>query len=237
MVYIYKNVKPNTGSKLRQVGKYLAGHVGILAIAVGVLLLTVYGLSFIKKHGATTGYAPIPQSNVVVTTSNMAPSEKHITPDTSTYVVPASQPRKISIPEINVESLVQKVGRTKDNAIAVPTSIYTVGWYTESVLPGSKGLSIIDGHINGVYNPGIFYNLQKVSVGSKILIEFGDKSTKTFEVVEKRQLPENQTAAYMYSHKSDIDSQLNIVTCGGTYNKSIKSYNDRVVVVTKLLGD
>jgi sortase (surface protein transpeptidase) len=181
-----KNAKYNHKNRLVAAQALLKRNRGILLIMIGVFVLIFYGVSILKKHTATSGTAPLPSASITITASNSTPSERKIPTDTSAYVVPATQPRKILVPEIGVEGLIQKVGRTNKNAIAVPSSIYIAGWYVDSVLPGQKGLSIIDGHINGTYNPGIFYNLQNLTIGDKFMIEFGDYSKKTFEVVDKK---------------------------------------------------
>ncbi len=209
--------------------------VSILCILAAVLCLAVAGVLLFNRFKATTGKAEPPKPGQTITEDVTSPSEVKLSQkDRDSYNVPADQPRSISLPDIGASGLVQRVGLTKQNAVATPASIYFAGWYINSVLPGEAGLSIIDGHVSGTYNDGIFKRLKDLKRGQTVIVEFGDKSTRTFEVVSVTTLPESKTAAALFARQRGIAKQLNLVTCGGKFNRKTQSYADRVVVVTKL---
>jgi LPXTG-site transpeptidase (sortase) family protein len=89
--------------------------------------------------------------------------------------------------------------------------------------------------VSGRYENGIFYDLKKLKIGDTFQIEFGDKSLKTFEVVDSKQLPESDSAEFLFQKNSDIKEQLNLITCGGNFNKDSQQFADRVVIVSKLI--
>src|SRR5690606_20681240 len=49
-------------------------------------------------------------------------------------------PKKITIPSIEVDAFIQKVGIDQNNNIAVPTHLFVTGWFIESARPGTTGL-------------------------------------------------------------------------------------------------
>ncbi len=213
----------------------LASPRRTLVVLVGLILVSVGMFVLIKRFILTTGPATIPTETA---TSTNDPEEKKPTDDQfANYTVPADQPRSIRIDSIGVHGLLQRVGVDSNNAIAVPTNINFGGWYVGSKLPGSKGLSIIDGHVQGRYNDAIFKNLHNSKVDTVVEIEFGDKSIKKFRVVEVKTLPEAESTSFLFLHNPDIASQLNLITCAGKFDESTDKYPDRVIVTTKLVNE
>ena len=203
-------------------------------LMASLLLIGFSGHSFLIKQQKTSGVVQLEPSTTVVAEDVQEPEEKK--PDTTQeYSVPAGQPRRIIIPSIKTDGFIQKVGLTSQNAVAVPNNIHVAGWYINSVVPGAKGLSIIDGHVSGKYENAIFYNLKKLKKGDTFQIEFGDKSLKTFEIVETKQLPESESAEFLFKKNKDIKEQLNLITCGGNFSKDSQQFADRVVIVSKLV--
>jgi sortase (surface protein transpeptidase) len=157
------------------------------------------------------------------------------TSDPAPFNYSPDQPKTIDIPAIGVSAYIQKVGLRKNNSIGVPSNIHLAGWFTQSVRPGDVGLSIIDGHVQGTYKPGIFADLGKLKKDDVIIITFGDNSQKSFAVMRVDTLPLQKASEALLAHDPKIKNQLNLVTCAGEYVEKLKSYDQRVVVVTKLV--
>lgn len=209
--------------------------LGSTVLSIGVLLLFCGGVILVNRYLKTHGTVALPSPDQTVTSAQGEPEESK--PDQSTideYSVPADQPRSIRINSVEVYGLIQKIGITDDNAMAVPSNIHFAGWYTGSVKPGEKGLSIINGHVLGRYTDAIFKQLVNVKVGDEIEIEFGDKSVKKFIAVEIITVAADKASSRLFTPKKGIKAQLNLITCGGKYDASSKSYADRVIVVAKL---
>lgn len=202
--------------------------LGSILLAIGTYLSARNYLSSHKK-------ATLPNNKTVVTASTSAPSETKPNPEAvSQYTVPADQPRSVIISSVGISGLIQKVGLTTDNSVAVPTNIYYAGWFTNSVKPGDTGLSIIDGHVSGVYHDAIFKNLYKVNIKDIIEIEFGDGSIKKFQVVDRKVLPKDQSSDYLFTKNPTIESQLNLITCTGKFDKDTATFDKRVVIISTL---
>lgn len=201
-----------------------------MVVALGLLSYGGWGLW--QRYSAT--HAPTPTIPAeVVTRSTDTPEETPPACDDS-YKVPAHEPRKIEIPSIGVSGCIQKVGVDEKNAIAVPTNIHVAGWYINSPLPGEKGVSVIDGHVLGQYDDAIFAGLKNVKAGDMIRIEFGDSSKKEFLVEDSHSYPVNEVMDHLFSPLEGIDSQLTLITCGGTFDRTSQTYDQRIIVRAKL---
>jgi len=204
-------------------------------LIVGVLLLIIGALVFVHRYYKTHGVPTLPVPDQTITSNTGEPEESKPAANVmAQYSVPAGQPRSIRINSIGVYGLIQKVGTTKNDAMAVPSNIHFAGWYTGSAIPGNSGLSIINGHVLGRYGDAIFRQLAKVKSSDEIEIEFGDHGIKKFEVVETITLPAGISTARLFTQNADIPAQLSLITCTGKFDKVSQSYTDRVIVIAKL---
>lgn len=198
----------------------------LVVLAVGLILVSV-GLNAVGRW-YNLRHAGVPASHTVATTSSDKPSEQ---PVPSSYSVPADKPLSIELPTIRAKGFIQQVGVDGKNQIVAPGNVHMAGWYTGSVLPGDNGLSIIDGHVNGVYAKGVFANLAKLKTGDSFTVTFGNKHTKSFKVTDKKIVTTEAANTVLYERSNSIASQLNLVTCGGRYDKATRTYDQRVIVV------
>lgn len=189
-----------------------------------------YGLW--QKYHTTHAAHPIISTHVL-DSSTATPDETP--PPCDNYSVSASQPRRIILPSINASGCIEKVGLDKNGAIGVPNNVYLAAWYTRTVLPGDLGLSLIDGHVQGHYAPGIFQHLANLKAGDTFQIEFGDHSTRLFAVVSIHAYSPTDVASKMLQPDPTIKQQLNLITCGGTFDTTSKEYTQRILVISKLV--
>lgn len=202
----------------------------LLVIALGLIFYG--GLVLWERYQATHKKSPTINQQAITNSANDPDETK---PDCDNYKVAPDKPRKIIMPNINIDGCIMQVGIDQHGAIAVPNNIHLAGWYTNSPLPGSRGVSIIDGHASGKYNPGIFKKLEELNKGDRFRIEFGDKTTKTFEIVDIQKLSVEETTKNMYQQISSVESQLNLITCGGNYDSKKNQFEKRILVVSKLV--
>lgn len=203
-----------------------------LVLLLCSILLFIYAFVQLKeRHAAVSSVPRLPSATDVIRTDIGEPEESK--PETRDYSVSADQPRRILLPTIVAEGIIQKVALTADHAIAVPSNVNFAGWYTESAKPGEQGLSIIDGHVSGRYTDGVFKNIHKLRAGDNFSVEYGDLRLVNFEVIEVKSLPESESLSYLLEKRQAIDGQLNLITCGGKFNKQTSTFADRVIVVAK----
>lgn len=175
-----------------------------------------------------------PQPADVITYSTDRPVEEKPATDYQ-WRGAAEDPKYIAISSIDAEGYVQSVGVDQHREIATPNNIHMAGWFVESVRPGQKGLAIIDGHLNGRLNDGIFRRLGSVKPGAKIVITFGSGEKKTFRVKTVSTVPAKDAAAVLFSQDPKVTSQLNLITCTGTFDWESRKYADRVIVTAELI--
>lgn len=168
----------------------------------------------------------------VITQSTDDPDETPIDKDNFDWKGKATDPKYISLPTIKGEGFLQKVGIDQRKEVGVPTNVHLAAWFSKSSLPGEKGLSIIDGHVDGKSQPGVFKNLGKLKVGQRFTIEFGNEKKTTFVVRKVSTVDEDKAASVLFSADLGVMSQLNLITCGGTYDKKARHYKQRIIVAS-----
>ncbi len=196
----------------------LTGVVALAILAAGVA-------AYVLLH-----HKPAPHTEVI-THSVDNPSEAAVS---ASYSVPDNRPLEITIAKRGIQGKVQNVGVDQHGAIAAPNNVNLAGWFVDSVLPGQKGLSIIDGHVDGISQKGIFHDLSKVQQGDEVTIAFGGGTTYTYSVFKVQSVKSEDATKVLFEQDPTVKSQLNIITCTGTYDKTAKTYNQRVVVYAKL---
>lgn len=143
---------------------------------------------------------------------------------------PAAYPARIVIQAIQVDAVIESVALTSDGAVGAPARPADAAWFTASPAPGKNGNAIIDGHFGWSKGmPAVFDKLHAIHAGDPILVEGSDHATHTFVVRTLRTYHEGEDASAVF-HAADGGAHLVLITCGGTWNKTAKSYSDRLVV-------
>ncbi len=176
----------------------------------------------------TSDYVPAP----VVTYSTETPEEKLPVDAGYSWKGQKNDPKRIVISKIGVDSLVQNVGVDQNQQIAVPNNIHIAGWFIDSVRPGESGLSIIDGHVNGVSSDeGVFKRLNELAEGDTVQIIMGDDSVVDFKVYSNQEIATADSASVLYSQVPEIENQLNLITCTGNFDRTVRQYDKRQITV------
>ncbi|MGB5567514.1 MAG: class F sortase, partial [Acidimicrobiia bacterium] len=137
-------------------------------------------------------------------------------------------PTSISIEGIGVAGApVIDVGVEENGDMEIPGAD-SVGWYRFNPTPGEPGSSVLAAHISYNGEPGVFRYLDDVEIGERVVVTFDDGTSTEFEIIElaqydKQELPDDRVFA------KDGDPVLTLITCGGDFNRSLRSYEDNVV--------
>lgn len=168
-----------------------------------------------------------------------APSAVKLTPKAiATYTVPASYPKFLAIPSINIPNTpVVPLGLLASGAIATPDNIYETGWYTGSSKPGQSGAMFIYGHVSSWTADGIFYNLKKLVPGNFVSITRGDNKVFKYKVISTKIYPYNNVNMQQVLSPVDANTPgLNLMTCTGQVISGTSEFNERLVVFTSLVS-
>lgn len=197
--------------------------IGIVAVVL-LLVGTTTAWYVLNRHKT-----PAP-----ITYSTDQPDETRPNKDSFRWHGRSEDPKYISLPSIQTEGFIQNVGVDQRQQVAVPTNIHIAGWFTNSVLPGQNGLSIIDGHLDGRRDKGIFNRLGDLKENDEFTIEFGNGETKVFRVRQVSTMPTEEANSLLFSQNPNIRQQLTLITCGGNFDQQSRQYEERVLVVAEL---
>lgn len=179
-----------------------------------------------------------PVQTTATTPIIITPTSSPLTTTPSLPVNGTGTPSRLNIPKINVDASVLALGLATSGVMEIPSNVYDVSWFTGSPRPGEKGSSIITGHVaqirGGVMTkPGVFIDLNKLSVGDKLYVIDDKGESNTFVVRESRLYDPLADASSVFS-SDDNNAHLNLITCDGIWNPGEQSYSKRLVVFTEL---
>jgi sortase (surface protein transpeptidase) len=149
----------------------------------------------------------------------------------------ASIPVTIDIPAIDVHSAVIPIGTAPDGTLAVPhpgPDLNKAAWYTNSVTPGQDGPSVIEGHIDSVQGPSVFYELGAVRPGDRVDITRTDGSRTVFTVNAVRSYASHAAFPTDEVYGADLGQPtLRLITCSN-FDQSTGHYVGNTVVFAHL---
>lgn len=212
----------------KKIKKINRQHAAIFSIILGSVLLTIATLGLVDYFRTVEGET-IPSVDIV-TTINTHPSENKPEVVSEDYTVPASQPRVIQIPALNVEGYIQRVGVNELGEMATPSNVHYAGWYVKSVTPGDSGLSIINGHAGGRYTEGLFKKLSQLTQGDMIKVQMGDLSWREFKVNTVATYPLEEVTNHLFDHDVSQGNELKLITCDGVFDDRTQTYSKRTLV-------
>jgi hypothetical protein len=164
----------------------------------------------------------------IVTKSLDYPAESSIATDE--YTVSDELPKVLSLPSIGAEGIVQRVGEDQNKQIATPNNVHAAGWYVTSVKPGEVGLSIMQGHLQGRYSKGIFYDLDKLKPHDRFSVTYGSGRVVNFAVVSVATVSVRDAAAALATRNPALARQLNLSTVSSAVDPGTERSNQRVIV-------
>ena len=150
------------------------------------------------------------------------------------HIVPADHPRYLSIEKLGIKNArVLSEGLKQNGELDTPLGIFDVGWYNASGTPGASKPILMDGHNGGPNVVGVFKYLNQLYSGDKIVIERGDGEKFTYEVVENKEIPLDESDDYMrvaLSSPVQGKESLSLISCTGEWSQTRNTYLSRQFV-------
>jgi len=146
---------------------------------------------------------------------------------------PDPQPVRLRIDRLDiVAATVIDVGVNEDETFEVPPAD-EVGWYRFGPSPGQAGSAVLAAHIAFDGVDGVFRHLEDLKPGDRVEVSYDDGSTSAFVVesiteYDKQSLPDELFA-------KDGPAKLALITCGGAFNRQLRSYESNTVAIAKPL--
>jgi sortase (surface protein transpeptidase) len=149
---------------------------------------------------------------------------------------PSEEPVTLRIPRIKINATIQQTGVNGKGNMGVPTNYTDVAWYKHGTVPGQIGSAVIDGHVdNGLGLSGVFKHLEDLQQGDDVYVVTKTGRELHFVVEDTVSYP-YKTVPLETLFSRDDDARLNLITCGGSWVKSDKTYDHRFVVYTRLVN-
>lgn len=147
---------------------------------------------------------------------------------------PIADPVRVEVPAIGVDADLIEVGLKADGAMEVP-DFGLAGWYGNGPSPGAAGPAVIVAHVDSRQGPDVFHRLRELAPGNEIRVHGADGETFTWtmdssELVDKDRLPTDRIW-------NDTEQPvLRLITCGGEFDRSARSYRSNVIVYASHVG-
>lgn len=138
-------------------------------------------------------------------------------------------PVRLTIPEIGVDSSLEKLHQDSRGVLVAPAYADQAGWWSKGVVPGDVGAAVIVGHLDTIQGPAVFVRLKQLRPGDLIEIRMSDGRTVKFRVdgshvVDKALFPSKQV------YGATPDAQLRLITCSEPFDPVAHSYTDNLVL-------
>jgi hypothetical protein len=141
-----------------------------------------------------------------------------------------ARPQRIAIPTIGVDAEVVAVGLEDDGTMEIPADVTTVGWFEPGVRPGQPGTAVLAGHVDSrTQGPGAFFALRDLDVDDVVVTTAEDGQPQRWRVVTRTRFAKDQLPIdELFTREGD--PRLVLITCGGSFDATARSYSDNIVV-------
>jgi len=200
-------------------------RLGVVSLAFVICLSACSG----SEEPMSTGASLDESSKVETTTTNNNQSQipkldSALSPDNKSVNVPTS----LSIAGLDiVNAEIKPVGVQDNGDMEVPDAT-SVGWYSFGSSPEQEGVTVLAAHIAESGVDGVFRYLDEVEIGSVVDISLENGETKKYEITALEQFDKTELPFDSIFRRSG-EEELVLITCGGDFNPSVRSYEDNVV--------
>jgi len=217
-------------------------RLGSAALALaGLVALVVTGFTLSRGGGNAATVRPIDPGAVSRLADASSPVSASATPSVAGPLwtvepapTPASAgpgPVRIRIAAVGIDAPVVAVGVDAGGGVQIPAAVHTVGWYRFSPPPGSTaGSTVLVGHVDSAeQGEGAFFNLHQLNKGASIVLDMPGGRAQRYQVISRAQFP--KTAVPLAALFATTGApRLTLITCGGSFDETIRSYRDNVVI-------
>lgn len=145
-------------------------------------------------------------------------------------VTPSPVPRRLRIPSLDINAKIGAIGVEANGELEVPDNVRNLGWYRYGPAPAEPGATVIAGHVDSrEQGPGAFFDLRTLDVGARVTVTDSSGDAHRYDVVARRTYDKSVLPIdELFSRAGP--SQLVLITCGGDFDSSSRSYRDNVVI-------
>jgi len=214
-----------------------------LLLALGTIVASCAGAPAAEAPEVSAAPAPAPAPRPVPP-AEPAPRPVPVPEPATPAVRPA--PVQVRVITIDVDASLVPVGILDGGVMEVPDDVRTIGWYDPrpdpvtgagvGVIPGVQGTAVLAGHVDSrSQGRGALYKLRDLRVGDVIEIDHADGSTTTWRVTEVVRYSK-VTLPYEEVFTWEGPPRLALITCGGEFDRTARSYTDNIIAYAEPLG-
>jgi hypothetical protein len=137
-------------------------------------------------------------------------------------------PDRLRIAAIGVDSALESLDVDASGAMRAPKDFGKPGWFNRGPAPGDLGPAVIAGHVDSERGPAVFYRLRDLKAGDLVEVSRGGQWV-LFGVAASERYPKDQFPTAKVYNPTPVP-ELRLITCGGTFDRSRRSYEDNIVV-------
>jgi len=200
-------------------------HARRRAATVVVLLVAVLTGGLISAVAAVTAVTADSELGSIAAHVAAEPRSDSVA---SPAVVPRGEPIQVLIPSIAVDADLVPLGLRPDRAMEVP-EFGRAGWYAKGPRPGYPGPAVLAAHVDSWAGPDVFFRLRDLVVGDQVHVIFDSGDRITFVVTWSERTPKDELPVESIWPVTN-DRLLALITCGGTFDRGARSYQDNVIV-------
>lgn len=163
------------------------------------------------------------------------------TPTVVPTPLPPPKPRadgtigRLIIPRIGVRAPLIVLGVDASGAMQTPDAPHVVAWYDFSAQPPAPGNVVMSGHLDFGTSTAVFWRLRELQTGDEISVEWADGRTYRY-LVGWKQTYRNGEEPIAEIIGPTPQQTLTLITCTGTFVRSTRNYDQRLVVRAALVG-
>ncbi|MCY1145163.1 class F sortase [Actinoplanes sp. Pm04-4] len=207
----------------------VAATVAAVAAGAGYLAVTDHQESDLGRWAALpTAEATSAGATGAAATGTSSAGRPAGDPFGSVAAAPTGPPTRLRIGAIKIDTPLETLRIGGDGALQPPKAFAKAGWYAGGTAPGDTGPAVIAGHVDSKTGPAVFYRLRELATGDRVDVVRGGKSLR-FTVTAIRWYPKTEFPTEEV-YGPTPDRQLRLITCGGVFDRSLRSYRDNLVV-------
>ncbi len=200
-------------------------------IATAALVLVAAGLLVAGVRGDDNALVDPPRPAAAPATAGGS-----VTPPAPVAAVAArSVPVELRVPAIGLTVALSTLGLNPDRTVEVPTDFQRPGWFQLGPSPGQLGSAVILGHVDSYQGPAVFFRLRELTKGDDVEVTLADGAITRFVITDVATFSKDAFPAERV-YGSHGSSALQLVTCGGAFDRVARSYLSNVVAFTSLVS-
>lgn len=207
---------------MRQQRSTQGSVVTVLTVAAGLLAMLTGCVAAADPSTAPTS-TPAP---VVVQDANPATLDS--------LPKPPTQPTALSVPDLGIEMPIEAHGLDEVGAMSLPETPFSAAWYQYGSGPDSlSGSTVLAAHVDDRdYGVGPFSRIRDAQPGMIISVTDQAGVVHAYSVVAVERIPRAEVPLDRV-FTAVGDPTLVLITCGGQFNESTRSYSDNYIVTAE----